>query len=136
MARDGLGALARLRRLEVAEARRRMALMLAQEAAAAERLAGAGAALRAEAAADATSWRLWLPRGLAERDRAALARDQAAVRRDQAQDALAEARAAERAVELLREQQAAAARRRAARREQALLDDVAQRRRPSDPPAP
>lgn len=127
MAADGLGALARRRRLQVAEAKRRMGQMLAQEAAATARLETASLALRAEAAADAVAWRGWLGRGLAERDRAALAQDQAAARRDQAQAALAEARAAERAVEMLREQRAASARRRRLRREQGLLDDAARR---------
>ena len=127
MARDGLAALARLRRLETAEAKRRLAVQIGQEAQAAGRLAAAEAALRTEHAAEAEAWRLWLPRGLAERDRAALAQRQAMARRQAAQDLLAEARAAERAVELLQERRAAEARREAARRAQALLDEAAAR---------
>ena len=129
MPRDGLAALARLRRLETVEAKRKLALQLSQEAVAAERLATAAAALQEEHATDAAAWRLWLPRGLAERERAALARDHAAARRGAAQAGLAECRAAERAVELLRERRAAEARRGALRRAQALLDEAAQRRR-------
>ncbi|WP_431270436.1 hypothetical protein [Dankookia sp. P2] len=71
----------------------------------------------------------WLPRGLAARDRAALAQDQAATRRRDAQAVLAECRAAERAVDLLRDRRAAEARRRARRRVQALLDEAARRSR-------
>ncbi|TCZ61249.1 hypothetical protein [Roseicella aquatilis] len=128
MARDGgLAALARLRRLETAEAQRRLAVQAGQEAAAAGRLAAAGAALRGEHAADAEAWRLWLPRGLAERDRAGLARAQEESRLQAAQALLAEARAAERAVEWLRERRAAEARRAAERRAQALLDEAAAR---------
>lgn len=128
MPRDGgLAALARLRRLETAEAQRRLAVQAGREAAAAEHLATAAAALRGEHAADAEAWRLWLPRGLAERDRAGLAREQEAARRQAAQDLLVEARAAERAVEWLRERRAAEARRAAERRAQALLDEAAAR---------
>jgi hypothetical protein len=130
MARDALEALARLRRLETVEARRRLAVPLAQEAAAAERLAAAAAALHAEHAPDGGAWRLWLPRGLAERDRAALAHGQALARLREAQAGLAACRAAERAVGMLREQRAAEARREALRGEQALLDEAAQRPRP------
>jgi hypothetical protein len=84
MPRDGLAALARLRRLETAEAKRRLAVTLGQEADAAARLAAAGAALRAEHAAGEEAWRRWLPRGLAERDRAVIGQDHAAARRDAA----------------------------------------------------
>jgi len=132
MADDPLGALARLRRLETAEARRRLAVQLGQEAAAERRLGAAAAALPAEHALDGAAWRLWLPRGLAERDRAALARDYAAARRGAAQALLAECRAAERAVAQLREARAEAARRLALRRDQARLDEAAQRTRPSE----
>jgi hypothetical protein len=132
MARDPLAALARLRWLETAEAKRRLAVQVGQEAAAAERHAAAAAALPAEHAAGDAAWRLWLPRGLAALDRAALAQDQAATRRREAQAVLAECRAAERAVGLLRDRQAAEARRLVLRRAQALLDEAAQRIRPAE----
>jgi hypothetical protein len=132
MARDPLAALARLRRLETAESKRRLALQLGQESAAAERLAAAAAALQAEHAAGEAAWRLWLPRGLAVRDRAALAQGQATNRRRDAQAVVAECRAAERAVELLRDRRATEARRQALRRAQALLDDAARRTRPPE----
>ncbi|TDH64651.1 hypothetical protein E2C06_01545 [Dankookia rubra] len=132
MARDPIAALARLRWLETAEAKRRLAVQVGQETAAAERHAAAAAALPAEHAVGDAAWRLWLPRGLASRDRAALAQDQAATRRRDAQAVVAECRAAERAVELLRERRAAEARRRALRQAQALLDEAARRRRPAE----
>ena len=132
MARDPLAALARLRGVETAEAKRRLAVQLGQEAVAAERLAAAAAALSAEHAAGDAAWRLWLPRGLAARDRAVLAQDQAAARRRDAQALLAECRAAERSVALLQERRAAEARRLALRRAQALLDEAAQRGRPGE----
>ncbi|MFC7474432.1 hypothetical protein ACFQS7_08710 [Dankookia sp. GCM10030260] len=131
MARDPLAALVRLRRLETMEAKRRLAVQVGQEAAAAERLAAAAAALPAEHAAGEAAWRLWLSRGLAARDRAALAQDQAAIRRSNAQAVVAECRAAERAVDLLRDRRAAEARRQALRRAQALLDEAARRTRPA-----
>ena len=130
MARDGLAALARLRGLETMEAKRRLALQVGQEAAAAGRHALAATALQVEHAADGAAWRVWLPRGLAERDRAALAEAHAAGRRRKAQAVLAECRAAERAVEWLRERRAAEARRTALRRAQARLDEAALRSRP------
>lgn len=131
MTRDPLASLARLRGLETAEAKRRLALLLGQEAAAAERHAAATAALPMEYAAGDAAWRTWLPRGLAARDRAALAQDQAVARRQEAQAALAACRAAERAVDLLRDRRAIEARRLALRQAQALLDEAAQRRRPA-----
>lgn len=132
MARDPLAALARLRSLETSEAKRRLALQVGQEAVATERLVAATAALPAEYAAGDGAWRLWLPRGLAARDRAALALDQAAGRRRDGQAVVADCRAAERAVELLRERRAAEARRQALRRGQALLDEAARRARPAE----
>jgi hypothetical protein len=132
MPRDPLDALARLRRLETAEARRRLATQTVQEAAATERRATADAALRAEHAVGDAAWRLWLPRGLAERDRAALARSQALTRLREAQAGLAACRAAERATEVLQERRAAEMRRLALRRDQGLLDEVAGRARLAD----
>ncbi|MDO9709645.1 hypothetical protein [Paracraurococcus lichenis] len=130
MARDALAALARLRRLETEAARRRVGQQAAQAVAAEARLDGAAAALRAEHESGAEAWRVWLARGLAERDRARLAREHAEARLQEAQGGLAATRAAERAVEALRERRAAEARRAARRREQALLDDAARRPRP------
>lgn len=98
---------------------------------AAQRLATAEAALRTEHAAGEDAWRLWLSRGLAERDRAGLAHGTTLDRVREAQAGLATCRAAERAVELLQERREEAERRAALRREQLLLDEAAQRARPA-----
>ena len=129
MARDPLAALQRLRRLETAMARRHLAERLGAIAAAEVRQALAHEALVTEARAPAGDFAAWLPRGLAERDRAGGALAHAEQRGAEAQQAVAEARAAERSVEWLREEQAAAHRRLVARKTQAALDDAAARRR-------
>ena len=124
---DPLATLARLRRLEVAEARRNLAERNAALAAAEARLAAARAAPAAEAAATAefplADYAAWLPLGLAERERAARAERHSAGLAGMAREALALRRAAERQVELLREEPAAAAALKAKRKAQALLDE-------------
>lgn len=130
MPADPLAVLARLRGLETCAAQQRLATQLGRVAAAAARVAAAeGALLEERGAGDPAGYAAWLPRALAERDRAALAERLAEDSLQAAQSALAECRAAERAVARLREQRAAEARRQAGRRQQALLDDAAQRSR-------
>jgi flagellar export protein FliJ len=126
---DPLSALARLRRFQVTTARRHLADRHAAAELAVRRQEEAAAALRVEGAqGDAAAYAAWLPRGLAEHDRARLAAHQAESRVAEAQDALGAARAAERLVETLREARAEEARRAALRRGQALLDEAATRR--------
>jgi hypothetical protein len=122
---DPLAALARLRRFELAAARRRLADRLAGLAAAEARCAAAAAALAAEAAAgDGAAYAAWLPRGRAERDRAAGALRVAEDRMAAAQAELGAARAAAHLVESLQERRAALARRQAVRDAQSALDDA------------
>jgi flagellar biosynthesis chaperone FliJ len=127
MARDPLATLARLRRLAVSEAKRDLAQALAAEDAALTRAAAAEAALTGEAeTAEPGAYAAWLPRGIAEA-RAEAAKAEAALRATERQRlSLAEARAAERAVEMLAAKREAEAARVADRRAQALLDEAAQ----------
>jgi flagellar biosynthesis chaperone FliJ len=127
MARDPLSTLARLRRLAVSEAKRDLAQALAAEEAALARAAAAEAALTGEAKTEnPAAYAAWLPRGIAEA-RAEAAKAEAALRATERQRLLlAEARAAERAVELLLAKREAEAARMADRRAQALLDEAAQ----------
>jgi hypothetical protein len=128
MARDPLAALARLRRLESDAARRVLGEANTRLAAAEARAASASAALAAEARPGGEGdYGRWLLRGLAERDRANRAAGFATDSAELAQQGLAECRAAERALGLLREARAAASRRKALRRAQALLDEAAAR---------
>ncbi len=130
MANDPLRALARLRRLETDAAKRRLGEAFGRLATAEAREDTAAGALRREAAAGGPAdYGLWLRRGLAEQDRAALARGFAESAAATARALLAEARAAERGLEALREARRTAAARLAGRREQAALDDAAGRRR-------
>jgi flagellar biosynthesis chaperone FliJ len=129
-ARDPLAVLARLRRLEVDQAKRQLAERLRAHALAEHGVRAAEAALTAEAEVqdDSAAFGAWLPRGLAERERAKghlrLA-DQAAAA---AREALVAARAAERAAELLRERRAEEERREAERRAAADLNETAAQR--------
>ncbi|MDN3567071.1 hypothetical protein ACFQY5_07725 [Paeniroseomonas aquatica] len=130
MARDPLGALARLRRLETTEAKRRLGEAFHRLGAAEARVAEASARLQAETVAAAPAdYAAWLRRGLAERDRAGIAHGLARAGAATAQAVLAEARAAERGLDALREARQAAAAQGAERRAQALLDEAATRRR-------
>ena len=127
MPRDPLLALARLRRLETTEARRRLGAAFARLDDAERRSAAAAASLTGEAAGIAGDYAAWLRRGLAERDRALIARGLTEAGAATAQGLLAEANAAERALALLREARLRAARQRQARRRQAALDEVTRR---------
>jgi len=125
MARDPLEVLARLRRLETRAAQRHLAERLAVLQAAESRLQAATQAPAAEAATDdPAAFGAWLPRALAERERAGLALHQAEASITAAREALAVVRAAERAIEMVQEGRMQAARRARARREQAVLDDM------------
>jgi hypothetical protein len=128
MARDHLPVLARLRQLQTERARRAWAERLAQLEASEAALAGAKAALLSERGASPRDHAAWLPRGLAERERAerglALAADAAEAARHQ----LVEARTAEAAIERLRELRQVARSRLMAARAQGLADAAAQRR--------
>jgi hypothetical protein len=132
MARDPLLVLARLRRVEADRAKRHLAERLLAQANAERGVDAAREALVAEAAeGEPAAFGAWLPRALAERERAAghlrLAEQAAAA----AREALGTARAAERATELLQEKRAAEERRAAQRRDAAVLDEAAaQRSRP------
>jgi hypothetical protein len=122
---DPLAALARLRRFELAAARRRLADRLAGLAAAEARRDAAAAALAAEATAgNGAAYAAWLPRGRAERDRAAGALRVAEGRMAAAQAELGAARAAAHLVELLQAQRAALALRQAACDAQSALDEA------------
>jgi len=126
---DPLATLARLRRLEVAQARKQLAERNAALAAAEARHDAACAAPGREAAtAHPADYAAWLPLGLAERERAARAAQHSASLAQMARDALAVQRTAQRQVELLREQQAAAAALKLRRKQQALLDEFGSRR--------
>lgn len=130
MPRDPLATLARLRRLEVTTAQRRLAeargtLSARQAAAEAHE-----AALRAERPEDAPcTYGAFLAHGLEQRQVHAAATKRAEADAEAEREALALARGAERLIEILRERRAAAARRTAARRAQARLDEAAQRAR-------
>ena len=134
MARDPLAALARLRGLETVRAKRRLGECRSGRTRPRPSSAlRAAAALPAEHAAGRRRLAAWLPRGLAERDRAALAQDQAATRRRDGPGGAGRCRAAERAVELLRDRRAAEARPAgAAPRPRRVLDEAAQRGRPAE----
>ncbi|WP_043364570.1 hypothetical protein [Belnapia sp. F-4-1] len=128
MRRDPLAALARLRRLESDEARRVLGEANSRLMAAELRAAAAVAALRLERQPGGEAdYGQWLARGVAERDRAIRAAGFADESATIARQGLAECRAAERALEHLREARAEAARRQAARRSQSVLDEAAAR---------
>lgn len=130
MPRDPLTVLARLRRLEVEQARRMLASQQEALTAAHARAAAAETALASEQGSDPADYAAFLPKGLAEREKAAQAVRRAQASLEVARVALAERRTRERAVELLQAQRDAAARQDAARREQAVLDEAATRRLP------
>jgi hypothetical protein len=124
MARDKLAVLARLRRLQVEEARRAMATSRDAASAAALRLHEAEAAIQAEAEGEPGDYARFLPAGLAARARATTLLHRAEAVQDAMRVALADARAGERAVEQAAQLRATQARQDARAREQAVLDDV------------
>lgn len=128
MPRDPLLTLARLRRLDVSSAQRRLAEARATLAARQDAAAAHEARLRAERPEDApATYGAFLASGLEARQAHAAAARQAEAAAEAERDALALARGVEKLIGILRERRAAAARRIAARRAQARLDEVAQR---------
>jgi len=124
---DPLASLARLRRLETAAARRRVAEDTGRLHTAEARADAADAALRTEGEAAPADYAVWLRRGISERDRAALGAAHAVERLADGRSALAEARVAERCIEELMRSRAAAAKAKAQRKAQTLADDAAGR---------
>ncbi len=134
MPRNPLLALARLRRLETTEAKRRLGDAFHRLGMAEDQVAEAAAALQAEmAAALPAEYAAWLRRGLAERDRAGIAHGLARTGAATAQALLGEAWAAEQGLDSLQAARKAAASQAAERRAQAMLDEVAANRRPIRP---
>ncbi|MBR0682452.1 hypothetical protein GXW74_18310 [Roseomonas eburnea] len=130
MPRDPLATLARLRRLDVFAAQRRLAEARAALAARQDAAAAHEAALRAERPGDApATYGAFLARGLEARQAHAAATKRAEAATEAEREALALARGAEKLIDILRERRAVAARRIAARRAQARLDEAAQRQR-------
>ncbi len=128
MARDPLAALAKLRGLEVLEARVATALRGAALEAAEADAAAAEARLKAEdPLAAPLTYGSYLEHGLAARHQARALVAWHVQALESERQRLALARSAERLVELLCERRAEAARRLAARREQARLDEAAAR---------
>ena len=130
MAKDPLATLQKLRRLEAQAERRALAERLAAEATAQQAVTAAEQALRQESS-EGLNPNLGAFIQKALDDRAAAKEEQARARQetDRQRQMLADARAAERVVEKLRENRAAEAAREEARREQNLMDEAA--RKPS-----
>ena len=130
-ARDPLAVLARLRRVETDQARRRLGERIARSAAAEVRVQAAQDAFAREGAvADQPSdYGAWLVRGLAERARATLALDLERRAEAEARQALTDARGAGRAVERLAADRARTDARDAGRTAQARIDDIMAARR-------
>jgi flagellar biosynthesis chaperone FliJ len=129
-ARDPLAVLARLRRLEVDQAKRQLTERLRAHALAEHGVRAAEAALTAEAEVqdDPAAFGAWLPRGLAERERAQRGLAHAATRSEEARAVMTALRAAGRAVEVVRDRRVANLSRQEARRDQQRLDELAAQR--------
>jgi flagellar export protein FliJ len=128
MAKDPLATLQKLRRLEAQAERRALAERLAAEATAQQAVTAAEQALRQESS-EGLNPNLGAFIQKALDDRAAAKEEQARARQetDRQRQMLADARAAERVVEKLRENRAAEAARDEARREQNLMDEAARK---------
>jgi flagellar export protein FliJ len=128
MAKDPLATLQKLRRLEAQAERRALAERLAAEEAARQAVAAADQALRQESS---EGWNpnlgAFIQKALDDRAAARAAQEDAKWETDRQRQMLADARAAERVVEKLRENRAAEAAREEARREQNLMDDAARK---------
>ncbi len=128
---DVLALLHRLRAAQADQARRDLAVALTAENQAAEARGNADSALRREAAEHpsdaahplAAAYAVWRPRGLATLHRAATACHDTSVQTVERRAALAENRAAARAVEVLEEARAAARRAALWRREQLAIEE-------------
>ena len=128
MAKDPLATLQKLRRLEAPAERRALAEKLAAEAAAQQAVHAAEQTLRQESS-EGLNPNLGAFIQKALHDRAAAQDAEASARQatDRQRQMLADARAAERVVEKLRENRAAEAAREEARREQNLMDEAARK---------
>jgi flagellar export protein FliJ len=128
MAKDPLATLQKLRRLEAQAERRALAEKLAAEAAAQQAVHAAEQTLRQESS-EGLNPNLGAFIQKALHDRAAAQDAEASARQatDRQRQMLADARAAERVVEKLRENRAAEAAREEARREQNLMDEAARK---------
>ena len=120
--------LQKLRRLEAQAERRALAERLAAEEAARQAVAAADQALRQESS---EGWNpnlgAFIQKALDDRAAARAAQEDAKWETDRQRQMLADARAAERVVEKLRENRAAEAAREEARREQNLMDEAARK---------
>ena len=128
MAKDPLATLQKLRRLEAQAERRALAEKLAAEAAAQQAVHAAEQTLRQESS-EGLNPNLGAFIQKALNDRAAAQDAEASARQatDRQRQMLADARAAERVVEKLRENRAAEAAREEARREQNRMDEAARK---------
>ena len=128
MAKDPLATLQKLRRLEAQAERRALAEKLAAEAAAQQAVHAAEQTLRQESS-EGLNPNLGAFIQKALHDRAAAQDAEASARQatDRQRQMLADARAAERVVEKLRENRAAEAAREEARREQNRMDEAARK---------
>ena len=128
MAKDPLATLQKLRRLEAQTERRALAERLAAEEAARQAAAAADQTLRQERS---EGWNpnlgAFIQKALDDRAAAREAEERARQATDRQRQILADARAAERVVEKLRENRAAEAAREEARREQNLMDEAARK---------
>jgi flagellar export protein FliJ len=130
MAKDPLATLQKLRRLEAQAERRALAERLAAEATAQQAVTAAEQALRQESSEGLNpNLGAFIQKALDDRAAAEEAQERARQETDRQRQILADARAAERVVEKLRENRAAEAARDEARREQILMDEAA--RKPS-----
>ena len=130
MAKDPLATLQKLRRLEAQAERRALAERLAAEESARQATAAADRALHQESSGGLNpNLGAFIQKALDDRAAAHQAQERARQATDRQRQMLADARAAERVVEKLRENRAAEAAREEARREQNLMDEAA--RKPS-----
>ena len=128
MAKNPLAILQKLRRLEAQAERRALAEKLAAEAAAQQSVAAAEQALRQEHSEGCNpKLGAFIQKALDDRAMAEEAQERARQETDHQRQILADARAAERVVEKLRENRAAAAAREEARREQNVMDEAARK---------
>ena len=128
MAKDPLATLQKLRRLEAQAERRALAERLAAEEAARQAVAATDQALRQESSEGLNpQLGAFIQKALDDRAAARAAQEDAKWETDRQRQMLADARAAERVVEKLRENRAAEAAREEARREQNLMDEAARK---------
>lgn len=128
MAKDPLATLQKLRRLEAQAERRALAERLAAEEAARQAVAAVDRALRQESSEGVNpNLGAFIQKALDDRAAARQAQEEARQQTDRQRQILADARAAERVVEKLRENRAAEAAREEARREQNLMDEAARK---------